>query len=241
MLGKQQIDDLHAGRLIQIAGGFIGQQDRRIVDQGPRNGHALLLAPGKLRRVVIGGAACPRSMLKAFQENYGVEVRHAWGMTEMSPLGTICTLKPEYAALEGDARLDIQTKQGHAPFTVEMKLTDDAGTPLARDVIKSGGEWISSIELENLAVGHPAVAEAAVIGVRHPKWDERPLLVVVMKPGQQASKAEILDFMRGKTARWWMPDDVVFVPEIPHSGTGKILKAALREQFRDYVLPRSRD
>jgi fatty-acyl-CoA synthase len=247
-----------------------------------------------LQRVVIGGAACPRSIVKAFQENYGVEVRHAWGMTEMSPLGTVCTLKPECAALDDDARLDIQAKQGHAPFTIEMKITDDAGATLSRDgktsgrlkvrgpaiarayfkesgdvldpdgffdtgdvatidpngymqitdrakdVIKSGGEWISSIELENLAVGHPKVAEAAVIGVRHPKWDERPLLVVVVKPGQQVTKAEILDFMRGKTASWWMPDDVVFVPEIPHSATGKILKTALREQFRDHVLPTAR-
>jgi fatty-acyl-CoA synthase len=259
--------------------------------------HYLEASGGKLehlQRVVIGGAACPRSIVKAFQENYGVEVRHAWGMTEMSPLGTVCTLKPEHAALDDDARLDIRAKQGHAPFTIEMKITDDAGTPLARDgktsgrlkvrgpavarayfkesgevldadgffdtgdvatidpngylqitdrakdVIKSGGEWISSIDLENLAVGHPKVAEAAVIGVRHPKWGERPLLVLVMKPSQEASKAEILDFMRGKTASWWMPDDVVFVPEIPHSATGKILKTALREQFREYVLPTGR-
>jgi len=244
-----------------------------------------------LRRVVIGGAACPRSIVKAFQETYGVEVVHAWGMTEMSPLGTVCTLKPEYAALAGEARIDLQTKQGQAPFTVEMKITDDLGAALprdgttsgrlkvrgpavakayfkesgsaldaegffdtgdiatidphgymqitdrAKDVIKSGGEWISSIAIENLAVGHPKVAEAAVIGVRHPKWDERPLLVVVLKAGQQASRAEILDFMRGKIASWWMPDDVAFVAEIPHSATGKILKTALREQFRDYVLP----
>ena len=244
-----------------------------------------------LRRVVIGGAACPRSIVKAFQETYGVEVVHAWGMTEMSPLGTICTLKPEYAALAGEARIDLQTKQGQAPFTVEMKITDDLGAALprdgttsgrlkvrgpavarayfkesgsaldaegffdtgdiatidphgymqitdrAKDVIKSGGEWISSIAIENLAVGHPKVAEAAVIGVRHPKWDERPLLVVVLKAGQQASRAEILDFMRGKIAGWWMPDDVAFVAEIPHSATGKVMKTALREQFRDYVLP----
>ena len=244
-----------------------------------------------LRRVVIGGAACPRSIVKAFQETYGVEVVHAWGMTEMSPLGTVCTLKPEYAALAGEARIDLQTKQGQAPFTVEMKITDDLGAALprdgatsgrlkvrgpavakayfkesggaldaegffdtadiatidphgymqitdrAKDVIKSGGEWISSIAIENLAVGHPKVAEAAVIGVRHPKWDERPLLVVVLKAGQQASRAEILDFMRGKIAAWWLPDDVMFVAEIPHSATGKILKTALREQFRDYVLP----
>jgi len=220
-----------------------------------------------------------------------VEVVHAWGMTEMSPLGTVCTLKPEYAALAGEARIDLQTKQGQAPFTVEMKITDDLGAALprdgttsgrlkvrgpavakayfkesgsaldaegffdtgdiatidphgymqitdrAKDVIKSGGEWISSIAIENLAVGHPKVAEAAVIGVRHPKWDERPLLVVVLKAGQQASRAEILDFMRGKIAGWWMPDDVAFVAEIPHSATGKVMKTALREQFRDYVLP----
>jgi fatty-acyl-CoA synthase len=244
-----------------------------------------------LRRVVIGGAACPRAIVKTFQEVYGVEVVHAWGMTEMSPLGTVCTLKPDYAGLAGEERLDVQAKQGHAPFTVELKITDDAGAQVARDgkssgalkvrgpavakayfkqdgsildaegffdtgdvatidpagymqitdrakdVIKSGGEWISSIDLENLAVGHPKVAEAAVIGIRHPKWDERPLLVVVLKPGQSAGKAEILDFMRGKTASWWMPDDIVFVTEIPHTATGKIQKTALREQFRDYVLP----
>jgi fatty-acyl-CoA synthase len=244
-----------------------------------------------LRRVVIGGAACPRAIVKTFQEVYGVEVVHAWGMTEMSPLGTVCTIKPDYAGLAGDERLDVQAKQGHAPFTVELKITDDAGRELARDgktsgtlkvrgpaiakayfqqdgsildadgffdtgdvatidpagymqitdrakdVIKSGGEWISSIELENLAVSHPKVAEAAVIGVRHPKWDERPLLIVVLKKGQSAAKGDILDFMRGKTATWWMPDDIVFVEEIPHTATGKIQKTALREQFRDYVLP----
>jgi fatty-acyl-CoA synthase len=244
-----------------------------------------------LRRVVIGGAACPRTIVKTFQEVYGVEVVHAWGMTELSPLGTVCTITPEYAGLTGEARFDIQAKQGHAPFTVEIELADDAGrkvahdgkssgrlkvrgpavakayfkepgsildadgyfdtgdvatidpagymqiTDRAKDVIKSGGEWISSIELENLAIGHPKVAEAAVIGVRHPKWDERPLLVVVLKQGQSAGKGDILDFMRGKTANWWLPDDIVFVEEIPHTATGKILKTALREQFRDYVLP----
>jgi fatty-acyl-CoA synthase len=244
-----------------------------------------------LDRVVIGGAACPRAIVKAFQEDYGVEVIHAWGMTEMSPLGTLCSIKPEYAALGGEERVDLQAKQGHSPFTIEMKITDEAGRALARDgrsggrlkvrgpavakayfkepgtildadgffdtgdvatidpagymqitdrakdIIKSGGEWISSIELENLAVSHPKVAEAAVIGIRHPKWDERPLLIVVLKPMQSASKADILAFMRGKTASWRLPDDVVFVTEIPHTATGKILKTALREQFRDYVLP----
>jgi fatty-acyl-CoA synthase len=244
-----------------------------------------------LRRVIIGGAACPRAIIKASQERYGVEVIHAWGMTEMSPTGTVCSLKPESASLAGEERLDLQAKQGHAPFSVEMKITDDAGAPIAhdgksfgrlkvrgpavakayfkeggnildpegyfdtgdvatidpagymqitdraKDVIKSGGEWISSIELENLAVGHPKVAEAAVIGVRHPKWDERPLLVVVLKPGESAGKADILDFMRGKIAAWWLPDDVVFVEEIPHTATGKIQKMELRARFRDYVLP----
>jgi fatty-acyl-CoA synthase len=245
-----------------------------------------------LRRVVIGGSACPRAMIRTFQDVYGVEVVHAWGMTEMSPLGTVCTLTPEYAELSGEARLDIQQKQGRPPFGVEMKITDDAGRPLpwdgktfgrlkvrgpaiaksyfkeesvdildpegffdtgdvatidrygymqitdrSKDVIKSGGEWISSIDLENLAVGHPKVAEAAVIGVRHPKWGERPLLVVVLKIDQSATKEEILAFMHGKIAKWWMPDDVIFVDEIPHTATGKIQKIELRERFKDYVLP----
>ena len=244
-----------------------------------------------LKKVVIGGSACPRAMAKTFQDVYGVEVIHAWGMTEMSPLGTACTLKPEYAGLAGNARLDIQQKQGQTPFMVEMKITDDAGrrlawdgktsgrlkvrgpsvarayykeegdvldeegffdtsdvstidrygymqvTDRAKDVIKSGGEWISSIELENLAVGHPKVAEAAVIGVKHPKWDERPLLIVVLKKDQSASRDEILKFMQGKIAKWWLPDDVVFVDEIPHTATGKIQKTVLRERFKDFVLP----
>jgi len=244
-----------------------------------------------LKKVVIGGSACPRAMTQTFQDVYGVEVCHAWGMTEMSPLGTLGSLKPEYAGLTGEARLDVQMKQGHPPFGVEMKITDDAGKELPRDgktfgrlkvrglaitrsyfkederildadaffdtgdvatldpygymqitdrskdVIKSGGEWISSIDLENLAVGHPKVAEAAVIGIQHPKWDERPLLVVVLKKGQTAGKEEILNFMVNKIAKWWMPDDVAFVDEIPHTATGKIQKTALRERFRDYRLP----
>ncbi len=244
-----------------------------------------------LRKVVIGGSACPRAMTKTFQDVYGVEVCHAWGMTEMSPLGTLGSIKPEYAQLTGEAKLDIQQKQGHPPFGVEMKITDDAGKELPRDgktfgrlkvrgaaiarayfkedgnildqagffdtgdvatidrygymqitdrskdVIKSGGEWISSIDLENLAVGHPKVAEAAVIGVKHPKWDERPLLVVVLKKGETATKQELLGFMQGKIAKWWMPDDVAFVDEIPHTATGKIQKITLRERFRNYALP----
>ncbi len=244
-----------------------------------------------LKRVVIGGSAVPRIMIEKFQDEYGVEVVHAWGMTEMSPLGTMCSLKPEVAALEGDARLDIKVKQGQSQFGVEMKITDDDGrrqpwdgktfgrlkvrgpaiarayyraggdvldeegffetgdvatidvngymhiTDRAKDVIKSGGEWISSIELENLAVAHPDVAEAAVIGVRHPKWDERPLLVVVAKPGRTIDRAALIGFLEGKVAKWWLPDDVVTVDEIPHTATGKILKTALRERFADHRLP----
>ncbi|WP_187970080.1 fatty-acid--CoA ligase [Aquibium microcysteis] len=250
-----------------------------------------LLLP-HLNKVVIGGSACPRAITEKFEKNYGVQVIHAWGMTEMSPLGSLATIKPEYAGLEGDALFDIKQTQGYAPFGVEMKVTDDennerpwdgktfgrlkvrgpavassyyggAGaeqfdaegwfdtgdvahinpngymqiTDRAKDVIKSGGEWISTIDLENLAVGHPEVAEAAVIGVAHPKWDERPLLVIVRKPGKEPSKEAILGYMDGKIAKWWMPDDVVFVDEIPHTATGKIQKTTLRDQFRGYRLP----
>jgi fatty-acyl-CoA synthase len=244
-----------------------------------------------LERVVIGGSACPRAMIKTFEEDYDVKVFHAWGMTEMSPIGTVGSIKPQLAQLASDALLDVKQKQGYAPFGVEMKITDDSNKPLpwdgrtfgrikvrgfavargyfkedrdviddegffdtgdvgtmdshgymqitdrSKDVIKSGGEWISSIDLENLAVGHPKVAEAAVIGVRHPKWDERPLMVVVLKEGQSATKDEILGFLKGKIANWWMPDDVVFVGSIPHTATGKIQKTVLRDQFKEHVLP----
>ncbi|MCT4657356.1 MAG: long-chain-fatty-acid--CoA ligase [Cohaesibacter sp.] len=245
-----------------------------------------------LERVVIGGSACPRSMTKAFRDDYGVEVMHAWGMTELSPIGTICSMKPEYADLEGEAWLDIKETAGHPPFGVEMKIVDDENKELpwngaafgrllvrgpcvtrsyyklegeqfvdeegwfdtgdvatidewgymqitdrSKDVIKSGGEWISSIDLENLAIGHPAVAEAAVIGVKHSKWDERPLLILMLSDEEEATRDEILAYMDGKIAKWWMPDDVVFVDEIPHTATGKIKKVALREQFKDYKLP----
>ena len=244
-----------------------------------------------LKHVGIGGSACPRIITESFETQYGVRVTHAWGMTELSPLGSFCAIKPETAALAGKALYDLKQKQGYAPFSVEMKIADDSGRSLPRDgktfgrlmvkgpsvskgyygidaaildeegffdtgdvatidengymlitdrskdVIKSGGEWISSIELENLAVGHPDVAEAAVIGIAHPKWDERPLLVIITKPDRVPTKDEILAFMSGKIAKWWMPDDIVFVDEIPHTATGKILKPALREQFRDYRLP----
>ncbi|WP_097175119.1 long-chain-fatty-acid--CoA ligase [Stappia indica] len=242
-----------------------------------------------LERVVIGGSACPRAITKAFEEIYDVRVRHAWGMTEMSPLGSVCATRPEVADLQDEALLDLQEKQGFAPFGVEMKITDDEGkerpwdgktfgrlkvrgpavartyfkeedTPIldedgffdtgdvahidpygymqitdrAKDVIKSGGEWISTIDLENLALLHPDVAEAAVIGVPHPKWDERPLLVVVAKEGRTPTEEAILQVLEGRIASWWMPNAVVFVDEIPHTATGKIKKTALREQFADF-------
>jgi fatty-acyl-CoA synthase len=245
-----------------------------------------------LNRVLIGGSACPRAMMQKFQDEYDVKVTHAWGMTEMSPIGTAGSLKPDVAHLTGDAELDVKEKQGYSIFTVEMKITDDDNNELpwdgvkfgrlkvrgpavasayfkneggnildkdgffdtgdvatidpmgymkitdrAKDVIKSGGEWISSIDLENVAVGHPDVAEAAVIGVAHKKWDERPLLIVIAKKDRKPSKQDILNFMEGKIAKWWMPDDVIFVDEIPHTATGKILKTALREKFGDYQLP----
>ena len=243
-----------------------------------------------LRFVVCGGSAMPRSMIKAFVD-MGVTARHAWGMTEMSPIGTLAALKPPFSEHAGAEKLDILQSQGYPPFAVEMKITDDAGKELpwdgktfgrlkvagpavakayfrvdadilddegffdtgdvatidphgymritdrSKDVIKSGGEWISSIDLENLAVGHPAVAEAAVIGVHHPKWDERPLLIIQLKPGQKVTREDILKFMDGKIAKWWMPDDVVFVEGIPHTATGKILKTALRDQFKTYSFP----
>jgi acyl-CoA synthetase (AMP-forming)/AMP-acid ligase II len=245
-----------------------------------------------LNRVVIGGSACPRAMTEAFETKYGVTVSHAWGMTEMSPLGSFCSVKPDVGHLKGEALLDLKMKQGVAPFGVEFRIADDENRDLpwdgttfgrlkvkgpavaksyfrretepildehgffdtsdvatidpngymhitdrAKDVIKSGGEWISSIELENLAIGHPDVAEAAVIGVAHPKWDERPLLVVVPKEGRRPTKDDLLGFMQGRIAKWWMPDDVVLVEAIPHTATGKIQKTALREMFKDYRLP----
>src|SRR5687767_5688862 len=243
-----------------------------------------------LERTVIGGSACPPAMLRKFQEDYGVRVFHAWGMTEMSPLGTVGTLKAKQAQLDKEAQLAIQAKQGRGIFGVDMKIVDEEGRELpwdgkrfgnlmvrgpwiasgyfkneggqvlregwfptgdvatidpdgymqitdrSKDVIKSGGEWISSIDLENIAVEHPAIAEAAVIGVKHPKWDERPIVVAVKRPGQEVSKDELLRFYEGKIAKWWMPDDVVFVKELPHTATGKLSKLTLRQQFQDFRL-----
>ena len=245
-----------------------------------------------MNRTVIGGSACPRSMIETFEQEYGVTVIHAWGMTEMSPLGTTGTMKRKMLDLPFDEQMAFKAKQGRALYGVDLKITDDSGKELprdgkafghlmvrgpwitngyfkgeggqvidqdgwfdtgdvatldtegymqitdrAKDVIKSGGEWISSIDLENLAVGHPEVMEAAVIGVAHPKWDERPLLVIVRKAGSALTKDDLLAYMDGKIAKWWMPDDVAFVDEIPHTATGKIQKVTLRERFKDYRLP----
>jgi acyl-CoA synthetase (AMP-forming)/AMP-acid ligase II len=244
-----------------------------------------------LKRVVIGGSACPRAVTRTFRDVYDVEVVHAWGMTEMSPLGSVCTLKPDYGDVDGERWLDLKEKVGFPCFGVEMKIVGDDDAPLpwdgesfgrlkvrgpavakayfrrddeivdadgffdtgdvatidehgnmqivdrSKDVIKSGGEWISSIDLENIAVGHKDVAEAAVIGIAHPKWDERPLLIVVAKPGRTPDKDDIIAFMGTRIAKWQLPDDVVFVEEIPHTATGKIQKTSLRERFRDYRLP----
>ena len=248
-----------------------------------------------LKDVTIGGSAVPRVMLEKFERDYEVSVKHAWGMTELSPLGTIASFKSGMENMTFDQQMDIKVKQGRAPFGVEMKITDDEGNELPRDgkafghlmvkgpfivgeyikgdggqildadgffdtgdvatidqlgfmqitdrskdVIKSGGEWISSIEIENVAVGCKGVAEAAVIGLPHPKWDERPLLIIIKDEGAELSKEDVLAYLEGKIAKWWMPDDVTFVDEIPHTATGKIQKLTLREQFSDYQLPEAK-
>lgn len=249
-----------------------------------------------LKRVAIGGSACPPSIIEKFEKNYDVTVMHAWGMTEMSPVGTLGSLLAKDKEKPFDEQLKLKAKQGRPIFTVDMKITDDEGEELPRDgktfghllvrgvavskgyfkgeggeilddqgyfdtgdvatidadgymqitdrskdVIKSGGEWISSIEIENIVVGHPAVAIAAVIGVAHPKWDERPLLVVQLKPGASATKDELISYLNGKIAKWWTPDDVAFVEAIPLNATGKILKMSLRDRFKDHVLPTAAD
>ena len=245
-----------------------------------------------LKKVAIGGSAVPKMMLEKFEKDYDVSVMHAWGMTEMSPLGTIGAFKSGMEDLSFEEQINIKLKQGRATYMVEMKITDDEGNELpwngkdfghllvrgpfiaskyikgeggqildnqgffdtgdvatidelgfmqitdrSKDVIKSGGEWISSIELENAAVGHEEISEAAVIGIAHPKWDERPLLICVPVEGKTPSKEDVLEYLKEKVAKWWMPDDVVFVEEIPHTATGKIQKITLREQFSDYSLP----
>ncbi|MEY2801173.1 MAG: hypothetical protein RL513_757 [Pseudomonadota bacterium] len=254
------------------------------------------MGPNKLKfstlnRTVIGGSACPPAMITAFREQYGVEVLHAWGMTEMSPLGTLCTLKNKHLTMPEPERMKIRLKQGRAICGVDMRIVGDDGQELpwdgstfgdlqvrgpwvvreyyrgeggdplregwfptgdvatidadgymqitdrSKDVIKSGGEWISSIDIENIAMAHPAVAMAACVGMPHPKWDERPIVAVVKKPGGEVTREELLAFYEGKTAKWQIPDDVVFVDAIPLGATGKMLKTRLREQLRDYKLP----
>jgi fatty-acyl-CoA synthase len=244
-----------------------------------------------LKRTVIGGSACPPVMVQNFQELYGVEVLHAWGMTEMSPLGTVCALKNQHTGLSSAEQLQVRLKQGRGLFGVDMKIVDGSGAELAwdgrtagdllvkgpwvlseyyrdagptplvdgwfatgdvatidadgymqitdrsKDVIKSGGEWISSIDVENIAMAHPGVAMAACIGMKHPKWDERPVIVVVLKQDAQVTRNEVLEFFVGKTAKWQIPDDVVFVDAIPLGGTGKMQKTRLREMLRDYRFP----
>ncbi|PPE66460.1 3-(methylthio)propionyl-CoA ligase [Caldimonas caldifontis] len=242
------------------------------------------------KRTVIGGSACPPAMIRTLEDDFGVQVIHAWGMTELSPLGTLSKLKAKHLDLPPEAQRRILEKQGKVIYGIDMQITGDDGRPLpwdgqasgnlvvrgpwviqsyfrrdesplqdgwfptgdvatidpdgfmqitdrSKDVIKSGGEWISSIDLENIAMAHPAVHEAAAIACKHPKWDERPLLIVVRKPGQSLTREEMLAFYEGKIAKWQIPDDVVFVDEIPHTATGKIQKLKLREQFAAHVLP----
>jgi acyl-CoA synthetase (AMP-forming)/AMP-acid ligase II len=243
-----------------------------------------------LKSMVVGGSACPPALMKAFQNDYGIKIHHAWGMTEMSPLGSFNTLKNKHLALSDDQRFAVEVKQGRPSFGVDLKIVDDEGKELPRDgktsgdllvrghwvvneyfrgessplvdgwfptgdratldpdgylqitdrskdVIKSGGEWISSIDLENIAMAHPAVAIAAVVAAYHPKWDERPLLVVVKKPGAEVTRDELIAAYEGKIAKWWTPDDVVFIDQLPMTATGKVSKLLLREQLKDYKLP----
>jgi len=244
-----------------------------------------------LERAVVGGSAAPPAMIREFDQTYGVQCQHAWGMTEMSPLGTLCTLKGKQLALPPEEQFALLCKQGRVIYGVDMKIVgadgkslphdgkafgdlmvrgpwitsgyfkDEGGNPLrdgwfptgdvatidadgfmqitdrSKDVVKSGGEWISSIDLENIAIEHPGIAEAAVIGVAHPKWDERPIVVAVKKQGAAVTRDELLGFYQGKVAKWMIPDDVVFVAELPHTATGKLSKLTLRQRMKDYKLP----
>ncbi|MDB5451113.1 MAG: medium-chain-fatty-acid--CoA ligase [Phenylobacterium sp.] len=245
-----------------------------------------------LKRVVIGGSAVPEAIVRGFRDEFGVDVTHAWGMTETSPLGTQGTPNAAIARMSDEEQLRFKLKQGRAPLGIEMRLTDNDGVELphdghtfgrlkvkgpfvvgqyfkgeggdilddqgffdtgdvatldehgfmqitdrAKDVIKSGGEWISSIEIENLAMGHPKAALAAVVGAAHPKWDERPVLLVKLKPGEIATADDFLSFLEGKIAKWWTPDDVLFVDDIPLGATGKIDKKLIRQRMEGYVLP----
>ena len=237
-----------------------------------------------MQRTAVGGSAMPAALIAKFVDNYGVEVRHGWGMTETTAVATMSCLSPKNRELSATEQHAVIARQGKSVFGIEIKVVDENGTTLprdgvsqgelmvrgewivtgyyksdvsplvdgwfptgdiatidahgvmqirdrAKDVIKTGGEWISSIDLENAAVGHPAVAMAAVIGVKHPKWDERPLLFVVRKPGKTVEREEILAFLTERVAKWWVPDDVIFLDSLPVGGTGKVQKAELRKQY----------
>ncbi len=244
-----------------------------------------------MQRTVIGGAAPPRAMIETFEKDYNVNVIHAWGMTEMSPLGTACNFKKKHLDLSQDEKIDLSLKQGRAIYGVDMKIVDATGNDLpwdgkafgnllvrgpwitsgyfkgeggnvtdddwfdtgdvatidadgymqitdrSKDVIKSGGEWISSIDVENEAAGCPGIAEAAVIAVSHPKWDERPLLIAVKETDAAVTKEDVIEHLKGAVAKWQLPDDVIFVDQLPHTATGKVLKTKLRSEYRDYKLP----
>jgi fatty-acyl-CoA synthase len=245
-----------------------------------------------LKRITVGGAACPLSVIERFRDDYNVEVIQGWGMTEMSPLGTVFSLKAGMENISKDEKAKLQVKQGRGVFGCEMKIVDEDNNELpwdgvafgalkvrgpwicssyfkmdskdshdsdgwfdtgdvanidadgymqitdrTKDVIKSGGEWISSIELENIAVNHPEVAEAAVIGRYHPKWTERPLLLVILQQGSSLDTTSMLQWFEGKVATWMIPNDAVFVEELPHTATGKLHKLTIREQFEDYKFP----
>ncbi|MGB1007907.1 MAG: AMP-binding protein, partial [Thalassobaculaceae bacterium] len=250
--------------------------------------------PKALSHVLVGGSAVPPSMLRTFEETYGISVVHGWGMTEMSPVGSLGILEPGMEALPQDEQLRLKAYQGRRMYGVDLKIVDEDGTRLphdgeaigelavrgncvvdgyyndeeasaaamdgdgwfrtgdvasispdgflmivdrTKDLVKSGGEWISSIDLENAAMAHPEIAECAVIAAAHPKWDERPLLIVVPAAGADLTKEAVIDFLTARVAKWWLPDDVVFVDELPHGATGKVSKLTLRAQFKDYVLP----
>lgn len=245
-----------------------------------------------MKRTVIGGAAAPKAMIETFEKEYNVTAIHAWGMTEMSPLGTACNLKKKHGNFSFDDKVELSLKQGRAVYGVDMKIVDGSGNRLpwdgkafgnlmvrgpwitsgyfrgeggsilddegffdtgdvatidadgymqitdrSKDVIKSGGEWISSIDVENEAVGCPGIAEAAVIAVSHPKWDERPLLLAVKEADASVTKEDVIAHLRKSIAKWQLPDDVIFVDELPHTATGKILKTKLRAEYKDYKLP----
>jgi len=257
-----------------------------LIDHVERTGADL----GKLHTVIIGGSSAPPATIRWFRER-GIRVNHLWGMTEMSPVGTVGAPPANWDRMSEDEKLTYMARPGRSMFGVELRTVDDDGTVLPRDgrssgrlqtrgpgvvkryfkadadavdadqwfdtgdvaaihpdgsiqitdrskdVIKSGGEWISSIDLENIAVAHPGIVEAAVIGIKHPKWDERPIVVAIKKPGATVTKEELLKFYEGKIAKWWMPDDVVFVDQLPHTATGKLSKLTLRGEMKDYRLP----